>query len=61
MSNEEPRNDGELEQQPDTSAPASADAQELADGELESVSGGAGRVDWSGPGDEGPEFKPKKI
>ena len=55
MANEEPRDADELKEQTDTSAPASPDARELADDELESASGGSGRADWSGPGDEGPE------
>jgi hypothetical protein len=55
MANEEPRDVDEPKEQTDTSAPASPDPRELADDELESVSGGSGRADWSGPGDEGPE------
>jgi hypothetical protein len=55
MANEEPRDADELKEQTGISTPASPDARELADDELESVSGGSGRADWSGPGDEGPE------
>ena len=55
MPNEEPRDRGELKQQADTPQPPSSDGRELADDEIESVSGG------SGPGDEGPEENKQRL
>jgi hypothetical protein len=55
MAHEDPRDADEPKEQADTSAPASPDARELTDDELDSVSAGSGRANWSGPGDEGPE------
>ena len=54
MPNEEPRDTDDLKQQTDTSARPGSDGRELADDELDPISGG------SGPGDEGPEELKRK-